>query len=120
MTRPEFGILFGRARDRVSTLRSLYGAGPLDIDFEALGGRASAVRMTSCQVRHFAARRRSSRTGQSHGIGGFVGAAEYEGELSEFLPILEAAQWTGAGRHCVWGNGELRVTIVPPGGDNPI
>jgi CRISPR/Cas system endoribonuclease Cas6 (RAMP superfamily) len=56
--------------------------------------------------------RRSSRTGQSHGIGGFVGWAEYQGELSEFLPILQAAQWTGVGRHCVWGNGELRVEIV--------
>jgi CRISPR-associated endoribonuclease Cas6 len=112
--KPEFGILFARARDRVSTLRSLYGAGPLEIDFEAMGERASAVRMTQCQARHLAARRRSSRTGQSHGIGGLVGWAEYEGDLSEFLPILKAAQWTGVGRHCVWGNGELRVQTVNP------
>jgi len=112
--RPEFGILFARARDRVSTLRSLYGAGPLEIDFQAMGERASAVQMTQCQARHFGARRRSSRSGQSHGIGGLVGWAEYEGELSEFLPILKAAQWTGVGRHCVWGNGELRIQTVNP------
>jgi hypothetical protein len=112
--KPEFGILFARARDRVSTLRSLYGAGPLEVDFQALGQRASAVRMIDCQVRHLATRRRSSRTGQSHGIGGFVGWADYEGELSEFLPILQAAQWTGVGRHCVWGNGELRVESGAP------
>jgi len=111
--KPEFGILFTRARDRVSTLRSLYGAGPLEVDFAALGQRASAVRMIDCQVRHLATRRRSSRTRQSHGIGGFVGWADYEGELSEFLPILQAAQWTGVGRHCVWGNGELRVESGP-------
>jgi hypothetical protein len=109
---PEFGVLFARARDRVSILRSLYGAGPLEIDFEAVGARASAVRMTDCQVRHLTTRRRSSRTSQSHGIGGFVGWAEYEGELTEFMPILEAAQWTGVGRHCVWGNGELRIAAV--------
>jgi hypothetical protein len=114
VAKPEFGVLFARARDRVSTLRSLYGAGPLEIDFEALGERASAVRMTRCQVRHLTARRRSSRTGQSHGIGGLVGWAEYEGDLSEFLPILRAAQWTGVGRHCVWGNGELRVETIGP------
>jgi hypothetical protein len=112
--KPEFGVLFARARDRVSTLRSLYGAGPLEIDFEKLGERASVVRMTRCHVRHLAPRRRSSRTGQSHGIGGLVGLAEYEGNLSEFLPILQAAQWTGVGRHCVWGNGELRVQIIDP------
>jgi len=109
---PEFGVLFARARDRVSTLRSLYGPGPLEIDFEALGARAAAVRMTDCQVRRLTTRRRSSRTGQSHGIGGFVGWAEYEGELTEFVPILEAAQWTGVGRHCVWGNGELRIATI--------
>jgi hypothetical protein len=70
--------------------------------------------MRRCEVRHLAPRRRSSRTGQSHTIGGLVGLAEYEGDLSEFLPILQAAQWTGVGRHCVWGNGELRVQIIDP------
>lgn len=114
VARPEFRVLFRRARDRVSTLRSLYGAGPLEIDFPAIGERASMVRMSHCQVHHLATRRRSSRTGQSHSIGGFVGWAEYEGELSEFIPILQAAQWTGVGRHCVWGNGELRIETVHP------
>ncbi len=112
VAQPEFGVLFARARDRVSTLRTLYGAGSLDIDFRALGQRASAVRMTRCQVRYVEAERRSSRTGQTHAIGGFVGDAEYEGELTEFLPYLEAAQWTGVGRHCVWGNGELQIETI--------
>jgi hypothetical protein len=112
VTQPDLGTLFARARDRVSALRSLYGAGPLEIDFQALGERASAVRTTQYQVRHLAKHRRSSRTGRTHGIGGFVGWAEYEGKLSEFVPILQAAQWTGVGRHCVWGNGELRVEIL--------
>jgi len=51
--------------------------------------------------------RQSSRTGQVHSIGGFVGEAEYEGELSEFLPYLRAAKWTGVGRQTVWGKGEV-------------
>lgn len=109
VTRPEFKVLFARARDRVSTLRALYGAGPLEIDFRAMGERAAAVRMTRSDLRHVEARRRSSRTGQVHGIGGLVGTAEYEGELSEFLPYLEAAGWTGVGRQCVWGKGEVHV-----------
>jgi len=109
VAKPEFGVLFARARDRVSTLRALYGAGPLDIDFREMGERASQVQMTCCELKHVEAVRRSSRTGQVHGIGGFVGTAEYEGDLAEFLPCLKAAQWTGVGRHCVWGNGELRI-----------
>ena len=42
VTRPEFPILFARLRDRISTLRALYGPGPLDIDFRAMGERAAA------------------------------------------------------------------------------
>ena len=83
--RPEFRILFGRLRDRISALRALYGAGPLDIDFRAMGERAAAVRMTRCDVKMMEVNRLSSRTGLRHSLGGFVGEAEYEGELGEFM-----------------------------------
>lgn len=106
---PEFGVLAARVRDRISTLRELYGAGPLDIDFRAFGERASLVRMTRCEIRDIDISRRSSRTGQVHPIGGFVGEAEYEGELAEFLPYLRVAKWTGVGRQTVWGKGEIEV-----------
>jgi hypothetical protein len=105
--RPEFAILVGRIRDRISTLRSLYGQGPLDIDFQGVGLRAAAVRMTHWEGRRIDTERRSSRTGQSHSIGGFVGVAEYEGDLAEFIPYLEAGRWTGVGRQSVWGKGEI-------------
>lgn len=107
VTRPDFGILFARVRDRVGTLRALYGAGPLDIDFAAMGRRADAVRMTACELTHVAVERRSSRTGQTHPLGGFTGHADYEGELAEFLPYLDAARFTGVGRQAVWGKGEI-------------
>ena len=38
--------------------------------------------------------RTSTRTGQTHGIGGFTGAVQYEGGLSRVRSWLEAAQWT--------------------------
>jgi hypothetical protein len=110
VNRPEFPILFGRIRDRVSTLRRLYGEGPLDIDFQGSGLRAATVRMTRCEGRRVEADRHSSRTGQSHSIGGFVGVAEYEGDLAEFLPYLEAGRWTGVGRQSVWGKGEISIS----------
>jgi hypothetical protein len=112
VSRPEFPVLFGRLRDRVSTLRSLYGDGPLEIDFRALGERAAAVRTTRCDVRAIEVERRSSRTGQVHSLGGFVGSAEYEGDLAEFLPFLRAGQYTGVGRQTTWGKGEISLTLV--------
>jgi CRISPR-associated endoribonuclease Cas6 len=109
---PEFGVLFARARDRVSALRALYGAGPLDIDFRGMGARAAGVRMSRCEVEERELTRRSSRNGQIHSLGGFVGVAEYEGDVGEFLPYLEAARWTGVGRQCVWGKGEIHARII--------
>jgi hypothetical protein len=112
--RPEFSIVLARLRDRISTLRALYGAGPLDIDFRAMGERATAVRMTRCELQRTEVDRLSSRTGQRHPLGGFVGEAEYEGELGEFLAYLQAGKWTGVGRQTVWGKGELEVAEQNP------
>lgn len=102
-----FDVLFARIRDRVSTLRALYGEGPLEIDFKSMAERARAVRTVRSELRFADVQRRSSRTGDVHGIGGFVGTMEYEGNLAEFVPFLEAGRWVGVGRHTVWGNGVL-------------
>jgi hypothetical protein len=106
---PEFAILFARLRDRVSTLRALYGAGPLEIDFRGMGERAALVAMTLCDVQWEKVERKSGRTGQVHPLGGFTGSAEYRGELAEFMPWLRAARWVGVGRQTVWGKGDVRV-----------
>ncbi len=108
--RPEFPVLFARCRDRVSTLRALYGPGPLEIDFRAMGDAAEQIVMTHCDLQPFEVMRRSSRTGQIHSLGGFVGTASYSGDLRPFLPILRAAEWTGVGRQTVWGKGAIAVT----------
>ncbi len=107
--RPEFGILAARIRDRLSTLRELYDDGPLDIDFRGFGERAAQVRMARCEIEQVDVKRRSSRTGQVHPISGFIGEADYEGELREFIPSLRAARWIGVGRQTVWGKGEISL-----------
>ena len=107
--RPEFAILAARIRDRISMLSTFYGDGPLEIDFRAFGDRAAAVRLTRCDLTHVAVERRSSRTGQVHPLGGFVGEAEYEGPLTEFIPFLRVAAFTGVGRQTVWGKGQIEL-----------
>lgn len=108
--RPEFGILFGRLRDRVSTLRTLYGRGPLEIDFRASGERAAEVRIVRCELRRMAVDRLSTHTGQRHFLGGFVGEVDYEGNLGEFMPYLRLGSWVGVGRQTVWGKGCLTIS----------
>lgn len=110
--RPEFPILFWRIRDRISTLSRLYGAGPLDIDYQGMGRRAASVSMTRCDLRWHGIERRSSRTAQKHPIGGFTGCAEYEGDFREFLPWLRAAKWAGVGRQSVWAKSEIETEAL--------
>jgi hypothetical protein len=109
VSKPEFPILFGRLRDRISTLRALYGPGPLEIDFRRLGERAATVALTHSDLHWDRVIRRSGRTGQVHPLGGFTGEVEYRGDLGEFVPWLRAGHWVGVGRHTVWGKGDFRV-----------
>jgi hypothetical protein len=113
--RPEFPVLFARIRDRLSSLRALYGPGPLTIDFKAMGERASLVKTSRLDIRRIPVTRRSTKTGQTHPLGGFTGEAEYEGELAEFLPYLRAARWTGVGRQTVWGKGAVETVVLRAG-----
>jgi hypothetical protein len=110
--RPEFAALFARIRDRIATLCSLYGSGPLQLDFRGMGERAAAVVLRRCDLTWENATRKSSRTGQVHPLGGFTGEAEYQGVLTEFVPWLRAARWCGVGRQTVWGKGDLRVLDI--------
>ena len=111
VTSPEFSILFARLRDRLSTLRALYGPGPLDIDFRGMGERAARIRLSRCDLQWIESERRSASTGQTHPLGGFTGDAEYQGNLGEFLPYLRAGQWIGVGRQTVWGKGEICIQL---------
>lgn len=109
--RLEFGVLFARVRDRVATLRAMYGEGPLDIDFRGLGERAAKVELCAQRIEKVEVERRSGSTGQRHSLGGFIGEAEYRGDLGEFVPYLRAGEWTGVGRQTVWGKGAIRIIM---------
>jgi hypothetical protein len=109
---PPFGLLAARIRDRLSTLRTLYGEGPLALNFRGFGQRADGIATVGGAVHQIAARRRSGNTGQIHSLGGLVGQVQYAGDLAEFLPYLRAAAYTGVGRQTVWGKGEIRVDGV--------
>ena len=111
--RPDFGILLARIRDRIGTLGDLYGATRLHMmDFAAFGRRAETVAMTRCELAHETVTRFSTRTRQTHPLGGFVGVAEYAGELAVFMPFLLAAQFAGVGRQTTWGKGEIAVLTL--------
>ncbi len=103
-SQPDPGVLIARAVERISNLLQLYG-GRGSLEVPAVAG----IRMTECHVTHQIVKRFSTRTGQTHPLGGFTGDATYEGDLASCFPILTIAQHTGVGRQTTWGKGELRV-----------
>jgi hypothetical protein len=105
----EFHHLVKRLRDRVNALATFYCGGPLQLDFAGIGQRAEAVGTIRRNLRWEERVRRSSRTGQRHEIGGLVGECEFEGDLNEFLPLLQLGQYLHVGKHAAWGNGWLQV-----------
>jgi CRISPR/Cas system endoribonuclease Cas6 (RAMP superfamily) len=108
---PSFAVLMRRIAERVNALATIYGAGPLSVDWSCLNKAAETVRTTYSGGVHAPVKRTSRKTG-SHPLGGFVGEIVYEGDLSMFVPWLRIAEVTGVGRQTVWGKGEIRVRIV--------
>lgn len=106
---PSFPALWSRTCHRLESLSNLYGEGPLSLGSRELHEHARNIRLMRYQFEHVEKKRRSSRTGQVHPLGGFLGWAEYEGSLDRFLPYLQAARWTGIGRQTVWGKGEIAI-----------
>ncbi len=107
--RPDFPAFMERVRDRVASLARLYADSELAFEWDAMAAAASLVRISASRLRQERLERRSSKTGQSHPLGGFMGVVEYVGELGGFVPLIEAGVWTGVGRQTVWGKGEYRV-----------
>lgn len=112
---PHFPALAARARDRVLSLLTFYQNGSAqDINFPSLAAQADQVVETARAIQEVSGEtRRSARNQNIHSLGGFTGWAEYSGPLDELAPFLLAAQWTGVGRHTVWGKGEIKVTVLP-------
>jgi len=107
----DFKIFLSRILGRLSLLQSRYGRSPLRLDFKAMLERAACVRLCSLAVQPLYGQRHSSRTGQTHPLGGLLGVAEFEGDVTEFVPYLKAACWTGVGRHASWGHGAIALEI---------
>lgn len=109
--RPSFADLVCRLRDRLSSLAAFFGDGPLEMDFAAVGRTAATILTVECKTEWMHRTRRSSRTGHVHELSGFVGEAEYEGDLGRWMPLLRLGEAVHVGKYAVWGNGRVEVGI---------
>jgi len=110
---PHFPAIMVRTWDRIKVMRWLYQSANPDRDFGRLAELARTVRLVHSTTEQVSSNRRSLRTGINQTLIGFIGYAEYEGDLTELVPYLRAAYWTGIGRQTVWGHGAIQVQSVP-------
>ncbi len=105
---PHFGAIIRRLRDRANMLSTFFADGPLALDFKGLSAAADRVALLDFRTRSVSIRRRSSRTGRHHDIGGLVGEATYEGNnLAVLIPLLRLGEAVHLGKHCAFGNGRI-------------
>lgn len=108
---PDFPAIIARGCERIAALSGFYQGTGLDADFRSICQRAWTVHLVASDTHPITVERHSARTGENHELSGFVGSADYFGDLTEFVPYLRAAYWTGIGKHTVWGNGAIQTVI---------
>jgi len=106
---PEFHHIFKRLRDRINSMSTFFGNGPLDVDFRGLGERSEKIGKIGSRFEWCDRDRTSSKTGQRHEISGFTGEATFHGELDEFIPWLVMGEMLHVGKHTAWGNGRFEL-----------
>jgi len=102
---PEFHHIIRRLRDRVNALSATYCGGSMDADFKGMAERAMTVKAREVNLRWVERKRRSRTQETIHDQSGFTGSITFEGDLSEFLPLILLGEYIHVGEDAVFGNG---------------
>ncbi|MEW5816642.1 MAG: CRISPR system precrRNA processing endoribonuclease RAMP protein Cas6 [Spirochaetota bacterium] len=106
---PEFHHLIRRLRDRINALSVTYCGGPITADFKGLAERAMAVKTREKNLRWIEVKRKSRTRPGEHNQSGFIGTIAFEGDLSEFLPLILLGEYVHVGEDAVFGNGWYKI-----------
>lgn len=117
LRQPNFSALIHRLIERLTQLSRAYGSTllpclPADREAKnALLRQADAAQMTNDHTRWLVVRGRSHRTRASTNLSGFVGQADFAGNLAPFFVLLRWGELAHAGHHAVKGNGAFRIEL---------
>ncbi len=104
-----FHVLVRAMLRRMSSLYNVWDGGEPDLDYKGLIERAKSIRIRHNGLKWFDWRRYSNRQERKMFMGGLVGSVTYEGNLGEFLPLLEFSQKAHLGKNTSFGLGKIRV-----------
>lgn len=108
-----FHVLVRAMLRRASTLLSAYGDGPPVLDYGGLVERARKIRTARSTLSWTDWRRYSQRQERSMMMGGVTGAVHYEGDIGEFMPLVEFCQQVHIGKQTAFGLGQFTAEAEP-------
>ncbi len=112
-SRPLFGILMKRLRDRLNALAYFYCGKALHMDFQSFGARAERdVELVHEDLDWVQEVRHSRSRDLDHRLKGWVGHVVYQGQFDEFWPLLWMGQYVHVGKAAAFGQGWYKVTAA--------
>ena len=97
---------------RLSFLTRYYGEGDFQTDFKTLVTAAEKATLIRENLKWVELMRYSNRRVMNLFISGFVGPAEYDGDIGELLPYLYLARFCHIGKGTVYGLGAYSLKLV--------
>ncbi|MCL5290435.1 MAG: CRISPR system precrRNA processing endoribonuclease RAMP protein Cas6 [Bacillota bacterium] len=109
--RIEFHVLIRNLLRRISSLAYFHHDWEVEANFSNLIEKACRVEIVKDNTRWVDWERYSSRQDSRINLGGVVGEVVYQGDLGEFMPLLQLGQYTHVGKAAVFGMGGYEVNI---------
>ena len=107
-----FHVLARAMLRRISSLYNFYGDGEPSLDYRGLVKRAKEVKIVNDDLSWFDWRRYSFRQDRAMLMGGMVGSVTYEGDIGEYMPLIEFCSQVHLGKQTSFGLGKIEGEIV--------
>jgi hypothetical protein len=107
-----FHVLVRAMLRRISSLFTAYAGGEPDLDYKGLLDRAASICTVEKRIYWQDWERYSNRQKQRMPMSGMAGDVTYEGELGEFLPLLDICAKLHIGKNTAFGLGKIESHLL--------
>jgi len=105
----EFHVLIRNLLRRISSLSYFHCNEKFQVDFKDLIEKAGAVKMIKSDTHWFDWKRYSTRQEEWMSLGGVTGTVSYDGNLTEFMPLLKLGEYVHVGKGTSFGLGKYEI-----------
>jgi hypothetical protein len=109
-----FHVLTRAMLRRISSLFNYHGNGEPLLEYKGLVEKAASVKEKESSLTWYDWRRYSNKQDREMLMGGIVGDVTYEGDLTEFIPLLKFCEKTHLGKQTSFGLGKIAITGTEP------